>query len=139
MVVAGNSTLVVETNSCPEEGCQGIALEVITTANFKWSDSAAWVSASVFKNPFAFLSSCVIWLMIFHPRKLAVNASVPCQHAPKDMSGNRMCSAETPCGEDGCADVIIWEGWTVCSVISWGIISTVGLYGQFKFGDRSHT
>jgi hypothetical protein len=38
---------------------------------------------------------------------------VPCQHDATAMNGNRMCSAEYPCGEDGCADVVIWDGWTV--------------------------
>ena len=86
VVVAGNATLVVETSSCPEEGCQGLTPEVSTVAAFKWSDNASWV---------------------------AQNASVPCQHVPTAMNGNRMCSAEYPCGENGCADVIIWDGWTV--------------------------
>ena len=44
VVLAGNSTLVVETDSCPEEGCQGLSLEITTKATFKWSDNASWVS-----------------------------------------------------------------------------------------------
>jgi len=43
VVVAGNSTLVVETNSCPEEGCQGLKPDILTEATFKWSDNASWV------------------------------------------------------------------------------------------------
>jgi hypothetical protein len=52
-------------------------------------------------------------MLHLHSWQLSVNASVPCQHDPTEMNSGRMCSAEYPCGNDGCADVIIWDGWTV--------------------------
>ena len=83
VVVAGNSTLTVATDTCPVEGCPGLAPEEQSAAFFHWSDAEAWKT---------------------------VNESQPCSHAPGLMHPDRMCSNKHPCG---CSDVTIFDLWTV--------------------------
>lgn len=43
VVVAGNSTLVIETNSCPVEGCESTIPKEASAAYFYWSDNSTWL------------------------------------------------------------------------------------------------
>jgi cysteine-rich repeat protein len=99
VVIAGNSTLTISTNSCPIEGCAGSVDVTNSVANFLWSDNASWV---------------------------AQNESFPCNHDPTDSHGNRMCSHEYPCG---CGDVTIWDGWTVTLDMSTPFLNTLTIRG----------
>ena len=64
-----NSTLTVGTHSCPSEGCDGAVLSDTSSAHFAWSYNATW---------------------------RALNASVPCSHAPGSAHANKLCSHEAP-------------------------------------------
>jgi hypothetical protein len=44
------------------------------------------------------------------------------------MNGNRMCSEAYPCGDNGCADVVIAKGWTVLNITV--SLTTIQICGQ---------
>ena len=86
VVVAGNASLSILTETCPLEGCTTNAATETgggAPVAFKWSDAAAW---------------------------LAQNVSVPCDHAPLLTHETTLCSYEKPCS---CADVAIAANWVV--------------------------
>ena len=84
VVVAGNSSLSIMTESCPVEGCTSFAApEVASVSKFQWSDSANWVR---------------------------LNTSAPCDHKASLTHMGKLCSGDEPCS---CGDVTIESGWTV--------------------------
>jgi len=99
VVVAGNSTLVIGTDTCPVEGCPGVAPTPMGAAFFHWSDTAAWAE---------------------------MNVSFPCTHPPRRTNDFRMCSHEYPCG---CGDVTIYEDWTVILDVSTPFLNTLTIMG----------
>jgi hypothetical protein len=102
VVVAGNTTLSIETNSCPVEGCDNNIPEGNNQrAVFFWSDNATWVRVN--------------------------NGSVPCSHIPGEAHANKMCSHNFPCG---CGDVTIWDKWVVTLDVPTPVLNTLTIRGR---------
>ncbi len=99
VVVAGNSTLTIRTDSCPPEGCDRLIPEDDSTAIFKWSDNETWAR---------------------------LNYSFPCDHEPMLSHPNKMCSHNAPCG---CGDVTIWDGWVVTLDMTTPFLNTLTIRG----------
>jgi hypothetical protein len=101
VIVAGNSSVSVTTNSCPTEGCNAhVPDDIPTSRTFMWSDTAMWQR---------------------------LNASVPCDHEPLLTNVNRLCSYEAPCS---CGDVVIGKDWTVYLDQSTPYLNTLTIRGR---------
>lgn len=108
VTLAGNSTVSVATSVCPREGCEGPAISRVTSeAVFRWSDNASW---------------------------LALNASVPCDHDPAiTLAGGGI--TDFPDGSN-CADVTIWEGWTVILDVETPFLNRLAIRGSLVADNR---
>ena len=102
VVVAGNATLGISSHVCPFEGCDGPGAKGRNDpAYFYWSDN----------------STTSGWLA-------QTNTSIPCDHEDPKASW-----VDYNFGVGTCADVVIWEKWTVVLDVSTPFLNRLRIRG----------